>query len=48
MSIEFKKFQNKILVHMETFDKTYIRFLNHYNKCTLVHYNIREAKSLLS
>ena len=30
MSMEFKKFQNKILVHMKTFDKSYIRVLDHF------------------
>ena len=30
MSIEFKKFQNITLWHMKTFDKTYIRLLDHF------------------
>ena len=29
MSKVFKKFPNKILVHMKTFNKTYIRVLDH-------------------
>ena len=29
MSMVFKKLQNKILVHMKTFDKAYIRILDH-------------------
>ena len=29
MSMVFKKLQNKILVHMKTFDKPHIRFLDH-------------------
>ena len=30
MSMEFKKVQNKILGHMKTFDKIYIRLLDHF------------------
>ena len=30
MSMEFKKFQNKILGHMKIFDKTHIRLLDHF------------------
>ena len=29
MSKVFKKFPNKILVHMKPFDKTYVRVLDH-------------------
>ena len=29
MSMVFKKLQNKILVHMKTFDKAYIRIWDH-------------------
>ena len=30
MSMEFKKFQNKILGHMKTFNEVYIRLLAHF------------------
>ena len=30
-SMDFKKFQNKILGHMKTFDEIYIRLLDHFS-----------------